>query len=209
MQLNKEDRKTLNPLRDDIKAYWDYYLPEGWSYSIGGGTTLALVLSELVTKSQYYSLIGALIIVWIIVSIMFRSPVAGLMGMIPVVYALLGIFSFMVVFQFSLDIITSLLASLAIGIGVDYAIHYMNAYKRCIKEGETNPLQKVYRTTGSAIFFNALSVAVGFLGLLISRFIPIQQLGILFSVSMVCACLASLIVLPMVLEITKPRFLRK
>ncbi|MBT3275408.1 MAG: MMPL family transporter [Spirochaetales bacterium] len=209
MQLNKEDREIINPLRDNIKAYWDYYLPEGWSYSIGGGTTLALVLSELVTKSQYYSLIGALIIVWIIVSIMFRSPMAGLMGMIPVVYALLGIFSFMVVFQFSLDIITSLLASLAIGIGVDYAIHYMNAYKRCIKEGETNPLRKVYRTTGSAIFFNALSVAFGFLGLLISRFIPIQQLGILFSVSMVCACLASLIVLPMVLEITKPRFLRK
>jgi uncharacterized protein len=209
LQLNREDAEVLGPLREDIEAFWDYHLREDWRYSIGGGTTLALVLSELVTKSQYYSLFGALIIVWIIVSIMFRSPVAGLFGMIPVAYALLGIFSFMALFGFRLDIITSLLASLAIGIGVDYAIHYMSAYKRSVRAGDENPLNKVYRTTGSAIFFNALSVAVGFLGLLISRFIPIQQLGILFSVSMICASLASLIVLPMVLEIAKPKFLQK
>ena len=99
--------------------------------------------------------------------------------------------------------------ALAIGVGVDYAIHYLNAYKRCLAEGAENPLNAVYRTTGSAILVNALSVAVGFLGLLISRFIPIQQLGILFSVSMVCACLASLVVLPLVVEIIKPRFLRR
>jgi uncharacterized protein len=208
LQLNREDGEVLNPLRDGIAGFWDYHLPDGWSYSIGGGTTIALVLSELVTKSQYYSLIGALVIVWLIVTIMFRSPIAGLLGLIPVAFALMGIFSLMALLNFSLDIVTSLLASLAIGIGVDYAIHYMNAYKRCITDGDPNPLATVYRTTGAAIFYNALSVAVGFLGLLISRFIPIQQLGILFSVSMICACLASLIVLPMVLEIAKPRFLR-
>lgn len=207
LQLNQEDRDTINPLLQDIGAFWDYHLDESWRYSAGGGTTLALVLSELVTRSQYYSLAGALLIVWIIVTVMFRSPLAGLIAMIPVAYALFGIFSLMAALNFSLDIITSLLAALAIGVGVDYAIHYMNAYKRCLAEGAENPLNAVYKTTGSAILFNALSVAVGFLGLLISRFIPIQQLGILFSVSMVGACLASLIVLPMVIEITKPRFL--
>ena len=209
LQLNREDREILDPLRNSINAFWDYHLPDSWNHAIGGGTTLALVLSELVTRSQYFSLIGALVIVWLIVTVMFKSPVAGLFGLIPVAFALMGIFTLMSLFNFSLDIVTSLLASLAIGIGVDYAIHYMSAYKRCQKEGTPNPLNKVYRTTGTAIFYNALSVAVGFLGLLISRFIPIQQLGLLFSVSMICACLASLIVLPMALEVIKPRFLRK
>ncbi len=208
LQLNREDKEVLNPLRADIKSFWDYNLPEGWSYAIGGGTTMSLVLSELVTRSQYYSLIGALVVVWLIVAIMFKSPAAGFLSLIPVAFALMGIFSLMALLNFSLDIVTSLLASLAIGIGVDYAIHYMNAYKRCVMEGVENPLAVVYRTTGAAIFYNALSVAVGFLGLVISRFIPIQQLGVLFSVSMICACLSSLIVLPMVLEIAKPRFLR-
>jgi hypothetical protein len=151
--------------------------------------------------------LGALLIVWLIVALMFRSPVAGLFGMIPVAFAVLGIFLFMGLFGFNLDIVTSLLASLAIGIGVDYAIHFMNAYKRSIREKAANSLNAVYRTTGNAIFFNALSVAVGFIGLLISRFIPIRQLGILFSVSMLLSCGASLIVLPLCIELIKPRFL--
>lgn len=209
LQLDRQERDVINPLLKDIEAYWGYYLDEEWRISTGGTATLALVLSELVTQSQYYSLAGALLIVWIIVSILFRSPFAGLIGLIPVAYALFGIFSLMAALNFNLDVITSLLAALAIGVGVDYAIHYMNAYKRCLADGAENPLNTVYKTTGSAILFNATSVAVGFLGLLISRFIPIQQLGVLFSVSMVFACLASLIVLPMVIEITKPRFLRR
>ena len=209
VRLDSEERGILVQVKKDIVDFWNHYLPDGWRSSIGGGSSLALVLSELVTRSQYLSLIGALVIVWIIVTIMFRSPVAGLIGLIPVVYALLGIFLFMVIFGFSLDIVTSLLASLAIGVGVDYAIHFMSAYRRAVRAGTADPLAYVYRATGSAIAYNALSVGIGFLGLVISRFIPIRQMGILFSVAMLFACFSSLIVLPMVLEKTNPRFLRK
>ena len=113
----------------------------------------------------------------------------------------------MILFQFNLDIITSLLGSLAIGIGVDYAIHIMNAYKRNINLGYYDCLRTVYRTTGKAVFINAVSVALGFLSLTVSQFVPIRQMGILFAVSMILACLASLIVLPIILNKTKPKFL--
>ncbi len=207
LQVREDDSGALTSLRSDIREFWKYHLPDEWKISIGGGTALSLVLSELVLESQYYSLLGALLIVWLIVALMFRSPVAGLFGMIPVVFAVLGIFLFMGIFGFNLDIVTSLLASLAIGIGVDYAIHFMNAYKRSVRDKDANSLNTVYRTTGKAIFFNALSVAVGFTGLLISRFVPIRQLGILFSVSMLLSGGASLIVLPLCIELIKPRFL--
>lgn len=65
----------------------------------------------------------------------------------------------------------------------------------------------VMQTTGRAIVINAASVTVGFSGLIFSRFIPIQQMGILFCVAMVFAGLASLTVLPMVLNTFKPKFL--
>jgi hypothetical protein len=206
IQLADISQKNQNILMDNIESFWDYYLTDDWSYVIGGGATLQYVLSNLVTRSQYISLIAALAVVWIIVTAMFRSPLAGLIGLVPVFFALAGIFLFMILFQFNLDIITSLLASLAIGIGVDYAIHIMNAYKRNINEGE-NCLNIVYRTTGKAVFINAVSVAVGFLSLTISQFIPIRQMGILFAVSMVFACMASLIVLPIILNKLKPKFL--
>jgi len=209
VQIDNVDQSVQQQLLDHIKAYWDFYLPEKWSYEIGGGGTLAYVLSSLVTRSQLISLLVALVVVWLIVSIMFRSPVAGFLGLIPVAFALVGIFLFMILFGFSLDIVTSILASLAIGIGVDYSIHVMDAFRRSLAAGIGNTLQEVYSTTGKAVFINALSVAVGFMGLLISRFVPIQQMAVLFSVAMIFACGASLVVLPLVLLKLDPKFLKK
>jgi hypothetical protein len=115
----------------------------------------------------------------------------------------------MAVFGFYLDVVTSVLAALAIGIGVDYGIHLMSAYRRELTAGHPNPLRAVYRTTGSAILFNAASVAIGFLSLLFSLFVPIRQVGILFSVSMVLAGAASLVVLPPAIEYFSPRFISR
>jgi len=200
LQVGNDTYAGQKELQSLISAFWEHHLPEGWSFQVGGGATLAYVLSSLVTRSQYISLAAALIIVWLLVSLIFRSLRAGLLAMIPVFFALAGIFICMVVFNFQLDIVTSLLASLAIGIGVDYGIHFLEAYRTHLHRGTRRIVMRVYQTTGSAIYINALSVALGFTGLVISRFTPIRQLGILFAVAMLLSGLASLIVLPAVLE---------
>jgi uncharacterized protein len=207
LQLSDVSTMALRNISLEISKFWNRYLPHGWTYEVGGGEAISLTLTDLVTRSQIISLIGALLIVWILVSFMFQSPVAGLVSLIPVAFALMGIFSCMALFGIHLDIITSLLAALAIGIGVDYAIHFMSACKRLSCETADHGLATVYRTTGRAIIINAASVALGFSGLIFSRFIPIQQMGILFTVSMVFSGVSSLTVLPMVLNRFKPSFL--
>lgn len=208
IQLKTTDTAALREVTSAVSDYWDRHLQPGWKVSIGGGEAISLALTDLVTRSQIYSLAGALVIVWLLVSLIFRSPVAGLIGLIPVVFALMGIFSFMAIFSINLDIITSLLAALAIGIGVDYSIHFMSAYTRLSGTTDSHQvLPLVMRTTGRAIIINAASVILGFSGLIFSRFIPIQQMGMLFCVSMIFAGLSSLTVLPMVLDRWQPRFL--
>lgn len=211
IQLKKTDNQSLRSANSAISNYWDEHLPEGYSYTIGGGEAISLALTDLVTKSQVYSLIGALAIVWLLVSLIFRSPIAGIVGLIPVAFALLGIFSFMAILDIPLDVITSLLAALAIGIGVDYAIHFLSACQRqaCSTDSKNGGLMIVMNTTGRAIVINAASVTIGFSGLIFSRFVPIQQMGILFCVSMIFSALSSLTVLPMVLQTIKPKFLTK
>jgi predicted RND superfamily exporter protein len=211
IQLRKTNTETLRATIGEAQQYWEQALPEGWEISIGGGEAISLALTDLVTKSQIYSLIGALVIVWILVSLIFRSPLAGIIGLIPVLFALAGIFGFMAILNIQLDVITSLLAALAIGIGVDYAIHFMSACQRqaCSSKTSQGGLRMVMHTTGRAIVINAASVTIGFSGLIFSRFIPIQQMGILFCVSMVFAGLSSLTVLPMILHTTNPAFLTK
>ncbi|HZK20208.1 MAG TPA: MMPL family transporter, partial [Treponemataceae bacterium] len=209
IQVNDMSYAAQRKLKKSIEYFWDHHLHPNWEYELGGGASLTYVLSHLVTRSQYLSLIGAIVIVLIMISIMFRSFIAGLFGMIPVVFSLVSIFLTMSLSGFKLDIITSLLASLAIGIGVDYAIHFIDAYTFHLKNSTGSVLSNVYRTTGKAILINALSVAFGFLSLTISQFIPITQMGILFSVAMLSACLASLLILPMALEVFKPAFIQK
>ena len=141
---------------------------------------------------------------------MFKSPLAGLLGIVPVAFALIGIFASMALFKIHLDIVTSLLASLAIGIGVDYAIHLLAAFKRAdTSRSLGDSLHDILGTTGRAIVINAASVSLGFSGLLFSHFIPIQQMGLLFCISMLFASLSSLTVLPMLIIRTNPSFLTK
>ena len=210
IQMTESDTNYLRLMRARIDTYWNEHLDDNWSYSVGGGEAISLALTDLITKSQIYSLVGALVIVWLLVSFIFRSPAAGFVGLIPVVFALMSVFLFMAILHIPLDVITSLLAALAIGIGVDYAIHFIAACKRqgC-SSGKISGLGAIMNTTGRAIVINAASVTIGFSGLIFSRFVPIRQMGILFCVAMVFSSLSSLTVLPMVLSWWQPRFLSR
>lgn len=209
IRLTDESCQDVKIVEQKIKDYWDYNLPDNWTYKIAGSSTFNIVLMDLVSDSQIISLSISLLIVWLIMIILFKSFKTGTIGMIPVFFALAGIFSFMVILGFHLDIITSLLAALAVGVGVDYSIHFMTAYQREILNEKKRPLIRVYKTTGRAIVFNASSVALGFLCLLGSNFIPIRQLGILFAVSMAFAAFAALIILPIVMNLLKRPFGKK
>ncbi len=205
ISMLKTDTPTLRNITNTIEEHFGSTLPPGWTMEIGGGEAISLALTELVTQSQIYSLFGALIIVWLLVLLLFRSFKMATLGLIPCVFALMGIFASMAILDIELDIITSLLAALAIGIGVDYAIHLLSAYVRI---GATLPEEEVFaevmKTTGKAILINAASVTLGFMGLLFSRFTPISRMGLLFCISMVFASLSSLTVMPALLRRIRP-----
>ena len=95
--------------------------------------------------------------------------------------------------------------------GVDYAIHYINSVKKNAGDarGPSGACEKATRLSGSAILFNALSVAAGFLVLNLSSFIPLIRLGNLIALTMVTASCATLTLLPILMQVIKPRFLGK
>ncbi|NCC64604.1 MAG: hypothetical protein EOM15_08110 [Spirochaetia bacterium] len=165
--------------------------PPTYTVKIGGGEAVSLALTELVTKSQVISLFSSLIAVFLLVLVTLKSVKLAFLSLIPCIFALTSVFTAMVLFSIKLDIITSLLASLCIGIGVDYAIHLLAAFLR-----NQQTLEQALMTTGRAIMANAASVALGFTGLLFSRFTPIIHLGLLFCIAMTTAALSALVLLP-------------
>ncbi len=98
-----------------------------------------------------------------------------------------------------LDAVTSIIASLVIGIGVDYAIHYISRYRLELAQGH-DQAQALLNTGASAgrggIFYNALALIIGFMVLVFSHFRAISVFGFLISVTMVVSSFAALLVIP-------------
>jgi predicted RND superfamily exporter protein len=108
-----------------------------------------------------------------------------------------------------LNLGTSMVASVSVGIGIDYTIHCLEAYKREYRasKGSGDFLWRTFISSGKAIIINALSVGAGFAVLLFSRFTMLADLGLLSALTMFSSALVSLTVLPALLGLIKPKFI--
>ena len=170
--------------------------PAVMTYTVSGLPVMHRGLSRSVTANQFKSLGFALGLVALILSIAFRSLRAGLVATAPTALALLVIYGAMGAAGISLDIGTSMLASLIIGAGVDYAVHFLSAwYAR-----EDEPLsQAVLRATarvGPAVWTNAVMVAVGFFVLTLGEARPLKNVGGLTAAAMIVAAAVTFLVIP-------------
>ncbi|HDR68145.1 MAG TPA: RND family transporter, partial [Bacteroidaceae bacterium] len=177
--------------------------------TIGGYGFVRTQLANKVVAGQFYSLSIALVIIFILVSIIFRSLSAGLLGIIPLLISILLLFGLMGIFGVKLDVATALLSSIMIGVGVDYSIHFLWRYReeRLQNRKPREAVITTITTTGRGIIFNALSVMVGFIVLIFSSFTPIRFFGILVVIS-ILACLAgAMLILPTLLLRKRYKFL--
>ncbi len=116
---------------------------------------------------------------------MFKNVKAGLIGTIPIVFTAIVSFGLMGWFNIALSTTTALISSIAMGIGVDYAVHFLERYRSEIREGRSPEKAGILTIQHSGnIFDNALVVILGFLVLLFSVFPPNRTLGVLVSLNM-------------------------
>ena len=181
----------------------------GFRIGIAGNAYLTSRFSELVVSGQLASLVVSLGAVFFLTALMFRSWVAGVINIIPISLVMVFSFGLLGLLGIPLEIGKSLTASMVIGIGIDYTIHFLNKYRIKVRSGLRDPEEITAATTataGKAIFFNALVVTAGFLVFLTSNFRPNFYLGAMLSLNMGACLLVSMTVLPAILNTFKPRF---
>ena len=143
----------------------------------------------------------SLIIVVLLLSLMFKNIKLGLIGSVPIIITSIISFGIMGLLNIPFSTTTALLSSIAIGIGIDYAVHFLERYK--INAEETNDktltCQNTMRHSGRAIVFNAVVVIAGFLVLLFSVFPPNRALGALVSLNMFTSFLGTVTIMYLVL----------
>jgi predicted RND superfamily exporter protein len=167
-------------------------------------------LNRLVVQSQLVSVIVSLFLVFLIVAVSNQSLAAGIVGTVPLSISILINFAMMGFLGIKLNIGTSMVASVSVGIGIDYTIHCIEAYKREYRSsgGKGDYLRRTFTSAGKAIMINAVSVGAGFAVLLFSQFVMLEDLGLLIALTMGTSAFVSLTVIPVLLLLFKPKFIR-
>lgn len=151
----------------------------------------------------------ALFLVWLVSSLLFRSAIAGTFALIPVATSILLVYTAMVALNIGLGIGTSMFSAVAIGLGVDFAIHTIDRIKTFYTESGSidQALKQFYPSTGRALFFNLLAIGFGFGVLISSKVVPLNNFGTIVALSVVTSFLISMTLLPALILQFKPAFI--
>lgn len=175
---------------------------------------MSLVFARLISQiqqSQVWSLTASIGISWLIVALLMGSAVAGLLCIIPLVLTIIAKFGVMSYVGLPLDMSTMMIGSIAIGIGIDYAIHFVERYRKEFAHDREarRALEQTLAHTGAGITYNALALMLGFAVLLFSTFKGLNIFGLLIALTMVISSTSAFTVIPAILLLWRPAFLTR
>ncbi|PKL26004.1 MAG: RND transporter [Spirochaetae bacterium HGW-Spirochaetae-3] len=211
VQLRSHSTKVTASVLEDAEAFAAARFPEGYTLKAAGIAELENSLSDMIIGSQISSIVVAEAAVFIILAIFFRSLIAGLIGSVPLLVSIVINYGIMGFAGINLDMVTSLISSIAIGIGIDYTIHLLSNYhqERLKSDDLSAVTRQTLRVSGKAVVVNAVSVGLGFLVLCLSKFVVLRYIGLLVAVVMLTSSVSALVILPLMLNIFKPAFISR
>ena len=195
------DSKELEVFTAKMNKFIENNPNEHCKIELTGMPSVYVKLNSSLINSQYNSLMIAIVMVVLIVGLILRSATKGIFAAIPVVATIIVLFGFMGISGIPLDIATVLVASIALGIGIDYSIHVITGFnKHLISHGDAEKaIEETILLSGKAVIINVISVSAGFLVLLFSQIVPLQNFGLLVAISMFGSGFGALTLLPVIL----------
>jgi hypothetical protein len=168
------------------------------SWQVTGLGMVTAASSHLLTVGQVKSLSISLLLIFGVMVALFLSAKVGLIAVIPNIFPIIVNFGIMGLFGIPLSVATSLIASIAIGLAVDDTIHYQVRYNREFKKDldKDRAMRTTLMAVGRPIIFTSLTIGIGFSILLFSNFQPTAVFGLLMVITITCALVGDLILLP-------------
>ncbi|RUA29816.1 MAG: hypothetical protein DSY76_03005 [Bacteroidetes bacterium] len=210
-QLKSDNSKAMNAALAIIHNYEDDFKKLGITMNYAGSGYKGLVFTDLILEGQIMSLILSLIIIIVLISLMFKNIKIGLIASVPIILTALISFGIMGFLGIPLNTTTALLSSIAIGIGIDYAVHFLEQYRNNAAQSgdKMATAQKTMAHSGRAIIYNAIVVIAGFLVLMFSVFPPNRELGALVSLNMFTSFVGTLTIMLVLLYMSNVYFKKK
>ncbi|MBP2172350.1 efflux RND transporter permease subunit [Methanococcus voltae] len=173
-------------------------IPPGTKVILTGTPSLRVLVSRLMNESQYITTVVGLLGVFIVLLFYFRNFLSSMMPLAPVILAVIWTGGSMTLLDIPLDFATTAIASLLLGLGIDYGIHLMHRYHEERKKGESieEALETAVINTGTAVLATTATTTVGFGALILAPLPTMQNLGKSCSLGIIYCMLAVIILLP-------------
>ncbi len=197
--------QEISALAERISTYAQEHFPPDLKVRPTGNLILLTKTTGDIITGQIRSLSLAASVIFVIMSAMFLSARIGLIAMIPNIFPIIIFFGLMGLSGAVLNLGTSIIAAIALGIAVDNTVHLMtrlSAEVHAAPDQETALLHTL-GTVGKPSLYASVILLLGFLVLYFSTFVPIQEFGILSAATIIVAFGADVILLPALLATTK------
>lgn len=190
--LRAAERETLDQgLGHKIVPFGD-----GW---------ISYLTVRLLVEGQASSIALALVTDLILIAILLGSVRMGFIAVLPVAFSLLLVLAALALAGTPLGIANSMFAGIALGIGLDFAIHLTTAYRQRLSQGipAGEALRSTLELTGPAVCVSAASITAGFSVLMLSEIAPNVQLGVMICLCLLTCAVTTLLLIPSLLRLLK------
>jgi len=185
-------------IREKTLAFAEQHFSKDLNWEVTGLGMVIAASSHQLTIGQIKSLSITMILVFGIMFILFLSVKVGLIAIIPNLFPIIINFGIMGWLGIELSMVTSLIASIAIGLAVDDTIHYLARYNLEFRKDldDERAVRDTLHHVGRPITFTTITICVGFSVLIFSSFKPTAIFGVMMVITSLSALVADLILLP-------------
>lgn len=188
-----------------LEARGKELLPEFRVYATG---TVALMnrTSDMIAREQLQSVTIALLTIYVVLSLLFKSWRVGITALVPNLLPVLFFFGYMGWSGTPLNITTSLVASVVLGLAVDNAVQFIVRFRRVQPNFNSvrDAIVESLRLSGRPIIYANIAIAAAFAVFALSNFWPVATFGILSAITILGCLVEDLVLLPA--RLTSPIF---
>ncbi|MGD9302461.1 MAG: MMPL family transporter, partial [Desulfobacterales bacterium] len=185
-------------IRDKTLAFAQQNFTKDLSWEVTGLGMVIAASSHQLTIGQIKSLSITMILVFGIMFVLFLSSKVGFIAIVPNLFPIIINFGIMGWLGIELSMVTSLIASIAIGLAVDDTIHYLARYNREFRKDldDERAIRDTLHHVGRPIIFTTITICIGFSVLVFSSFKPTAIFGVMMVITSLSALVGDLILLP-------------
>ena len=193
-----EPAKTKQ-LQDDIEALW---LGDDGAITATSGEIISITVTNSITARQTEAITttiaAALTVLAVFFWITLRQPLLAVVAVGPIAMVLISVLGTMALIGIPYTLITSIIAALSIGIGVDYTIHVIHRYREefaRFRNPETAAIRTL-STIGSALLGSGMTTALGLGTLVFAPLAASQQFGFTAAITIAYSLIFSILLVP-------------